>query len=592
MYLPDKIDYMFAENDELNILENQALQNLRLNLIRTSIIIFWLTLGVLFLAALFLRSFTITDWILLLSSVVAGLIVIYMPWNRLLQKKHGFDIAFSITALFTVFISLSDYFLHKNTSFVFPFILITFFSAFFYSKIKYLILVGLISSGLVLSMISNSNKDVMIVELIGILAISFVSNHLSKLYRQEVVSGFSKSIKLSEKIGQLEQINKMSMLLTYKFSIDEFIFTLIDLVNCATSAKNVIYISIENDDFMCYCCGNKNKISKDFKESILYKNIVAAFKSNNNIVELPSKYLNHCAELEAKNNNNDCFNLSSVSYQDQVYGALIYWGDVKPEENMAILETISNHAGIGIFKRNILNDIEESNKALEHKDEDRRKILQQLLTVQEDERKRISRELHDEIGQTLNSLLISLEMAYKKGTKSEIKDAIEIAINESEGAIYEIGNIIWSLRPTILDDLGLESALRSLTKRYDRLGLSIIFKSELKLTLTGETETVLYRISQEALNNIIKHSQAKNAYIELLNTDNSVKMLITDDGVGFKEMLLNDSFDPKSTGLIGIRERLFLINGSLNIQTNENGSKLEISIPISNREKVGNYNAI
>lgn len=225
----------------------------------------------------------------------------------------------------------------------------------------------------------------------------------------------------------------------------------------------------------------------------------------------------------------------------------------------------------------------EKIKQLEKLDKERGELIKQLVRVQEDERKRISRELHDEIGQTLSSLLITLETSYKKVKEDKIKDDLEIAINEFQGAISEIDRIIWSLRPTILDDLGLIPALRSLAKRYSRIGLNVEFKSSEETNISSDAETVLYRFAQEALNNIIKHSKAGFAKMEIGSDNSIIRMVVSDNGVGFNKNINENEDD--GLGIKGMRERLSIFGGNLNIITSDKGTTLEASIPITEEDK-------
>lgn len=216
---------------------------------------------------------------------------------------------------------------------------------------------------------------------------------------------------------------------------------------------------------------------------------------------------------------------------------------------------------------------------LKQLDIEKKGLIKKLMSVQEEERKRISRELHDEIGQTLNSLLITLETSYKKVDDKQVKDNLEIAINEFQGAIAEIERMIWSLRPTILDDLGLIPAIRSLTKRYiDRMGLDIKFKSNVEASLSSDIETVLYRFTQEAMNNIIKHSKADKIKIEICHKDSNVKIVVNDNGIGFAEKGDLNKFS--GIGLKGMKERLSIFGGNLNIITSGKGTTLEAIIPL------------
>lgn len=228
-----------------------------------------------------------------------------------------------------------------------------------------------------------------------------------------------------------------------------------------------------------------------------------------------------------------------------------------------------------------VTELEVTNKAIKQKDAEKKQLLKQLMSVQESERKRIAHELHDDIGQTLSGLLITLKMAYKKVSDDQVKDTLEVAINEFQGTVGEIDRIIWSLRPTVLDDLGLVPALRSLAKRYtDRMDIDVRFESELNMDMPEDVEVALYRIAQEALNNIVKHANASKADIELEGSRQTVEMKIADDGKGFK---IDDSNIDNSAGLglKGMRERLAMLKGELIMDSSSAGTTLKAVIPLN-----------
>lgn len=207
------------------------------------------------------------------------------------------------------------------------------------------------------------------------------------------------------------------------------------------------------------------------------------------------------------------------------------------------------------------------------------KLSKELIKVQEDERKRISRDLHDVIGQRLTAISLNLE-AVKSGsfTENELSYKIVDSSNLVKDTIRDVQDFSFSLRPTILDDLGLIPAMQIYAKKYsERTGIVIDFKDENFVEgIEGDIKIVMYRIFQEGLTNIAKHAKAKNIYVFFNTEAEHIKMYIIDDGIGID--LEKDK--NKGLGLLGISERLAMIGGSLKFSKSKlQGTKLIATTP-------------
>lgn len=232
---------------------------------------------------------------------------------------------------------------------------------------------------------------------------------------------------------------------------------------------------------------------------------------------------------------------------------------------------------------------EETSRLLQEvqrRDAVRGELLQHITAAQESERKRIARELHDETGQALTGLalglkgLVSMVEAKPDLAKRRIGDMGEMAST----ALGELRHLINDLRPPQLDDMGLMAALRWMVERSNERGL---FQTELRIsgesiTLPSEVETTLFRIGQEALTNVSKHAHAKHVTISLDYTDGP-SLTVCDDGVGFDpDAMMEPANLRASWGLIGMQERVSLINASLEIESEPNqGTRLTVRL---NRE--------
>jgi len=209
---------------------------------------------------------------------------------------------------------------------------------------------------------------------------------------------------------------------------------------------------------------------------------------------------------------------------------------------------------------------EAFNAMLKRLERERRESARTILSAQEEERARIARELHDEVGQGLTAALLHLERASREPAepaRSEVVQAKEV-VRES---LEEVREITLRLRPEALDDLGLRSALLALCERIEA-GAKMKVEAELPSpfpALDGEQELVAYRVAQEALTNVARHAEADRAWLSVAATDEVILLGIEDNGRGFA----GDAVP--GAGLEGMRERALLVSGALKIGRSERG---------------------
>lgn len=205
--------------------------------------------------------------------------------------------------------------------------------------------------------------------------------------------------------------------------------------------------------------------------------------------------------------------------------------------------------------------------------------LSSMIDGQELERQRLSRELHDGLGQSILAIKMRLERI-EKANPEKAKQIMEEVQQLFSDTINEIRSISNNLMPAVLNEFGLVDALTNLCREVSKsTGIQVLFNHKnLRQKPDDKIKTYLYRISQEALNNIIKHSDANSATLTLNSDDNYVFLLIEDDGKGFKY-----AEDRKlcGNGISNMKERVLLLNGYIKIDSNKNkGTKIEISIPL------------
>lgn len=250
-----------------------------------------------------------------------------------------------------------------------------------------------------------------------------------------------------------------------------------------------------------------------------------------------------------------------------------------PEE-ITLLDSIGRQIGVAVENARLWEEVKR-------RDALRGQLLSQVINAQEAERKRISRELHDEAGQLLTALMVGLRTLEQ--TPAIPGSALQDIANLKELAkrIYEeIHRLAVELRPKALDQLGLVRAVESYAREFgERVGLSISFEASGLdgVQLPGEVETALYRLIQEALSNIAKHAAASRAEILLERRGESLVAVIEDDGCGFdvESALHPTAGERPHLGLFGMQERAALLGGRLTIESGPGqGTTVFVEIPL------------
>ena len=216
----------------------------------------------------------------------------------------------------------------------------------------------------------------------------------------------------------------------------------------------------------------------------------------------------------------------------------------------------------------------------------RTELLARVIEAQEAERARVARDLHDQIGQALTSVLLGLRLvdgvlpadapnlAEVRARSDEVRDLVA-------DALVDVRRLAFELRPTVLDDIGLVAALRRLVDDTSaRHGLRIelaLHGLDDETRLAAELETVVYRVVQEALTNVCRHAHATGATVGIASSPTGVRATVVDDGAGFEL----DAARTGSLGLAGMRERATLVGGALEIvSTPGAGTRVELEVPV------------
>jgi two-component system sensor histidine kinase UhpB len=214
------------------------------------------------------------------------------------------------------------------------------------------------------------------------------------------------------------------------------------------------------------------------------------------------------------------------------------------------------------------------NNMLERLESERRESARQALTVQENERARVARELHDEVGQIFTAIMLQIESLAGKASPDLMDELDELRETARTGAV-DVRRIAARLRPEALEDLGLQSALSALTNAFgEQTGIRMERELEPVQALDRDQELVVYRVAQEALTNVARHAGARRVEVSLRRDDGAAVLRVSDDGRG-----LPDDAMASSNGIRGMRERAMLIGARLELSSNGAGTDVVLRVP-------------
>lgn len=217
----------------------------------------------------------------------------------------------------------------------------------------------------------------------------------------------------------------------------------------------------------------------------------------------------------------------------------------------------------------------------------------QLIEAQEEERRRIARELHDQIGQILTAVKMNLYMVQQFCHGSEAGSRVKDNIEAVDEALRLVRDLSIDLRPPVLDDFGLVTALQWYVDRYaNRTGLSVDVVSDLpdpNERFSRELETACFRIAQEALTNVVRHANASQVIVELNKDGNSLSLLVKDNGLGFDlESLQKRAPRAATLGLVSMQERAHAAGGTIEIESERSkGTRIRVIVPLYSSSSLG-----
>jgi PAS domain S-box-containing protein len=246
-------------------------------------------------------------------------------------------------------------------------------------------------------------------------------------------------------------------------------------------------------------------------------------------------------------------------------------------DDSKFFEQIAAEAAIAIHQTTLFEEVEESRRRLQV-------LSHRLIDAQEAERKRLARELHDQIGQALTAVQISLQTLRPSLKSAFAAERVEENLALIEDALGQVHDLSLELRPSLLDDLGLVAALRWYVERVaSRARLLRCFKADsIETRVSAEIETACFRIAQEALTNVMRHSNASAILVQLKRSDQTLQLTIRDDGSGFTVAdALNRTGPEASLGLQGMRERAVAVGGAVEVESAPGrGTEVRASFPL------------
>lgn len=233
------------------------------------------------------------------------------------------------------------------------------------------------------------------------------------------------------------------------------------------------------------------------------------------------------------------------------------------------------------FIRNI-TERKQAESSLQQSSEQLRELSRHLQKVREEERLRIAREIHDELGQQLTGLKMDVAWLMRKTVQDDpvIKDKFDEALSLVDKAVQSIRRISTELRPSVIDDLGLNAALEWQVEEIGRrMDIEIEYKNSFNdANIHPDISIGIFRILQESLTNIVKHAAAQKINVHISQAGNAIRLTVEDDGIGFDT---NAKQDQLTFGLIGIKERTSMLKGECAIYSEPNtGTRVEVRIPL------------
>lgn len=373
-------------------------------------------------------------------------------------------------------------------------------------------------------------------------------------------------------ISKLDFLRNLTNKVVSRTGADAFADVLREIIVFFAADQGCIYLFNSNDQILPLAFYPQEiteaRLSEDFRSYITNLNQVIFYTDD-------SSYIEQEWQREILNMGYGTIVFVPLWKQDEITGFMFLAWKEKHQFKLNddnLLYTIGNLLGIGLFNAHLIGGIQVREDELQT-------MCRALLKVKEEEAKRISRELHDEVGQDLTTIIIRLKMILGQNDVDNIHDDVKDLLFMVRETLADVQRIAMNLRPSALDNLGLLPAINwQLDQFRADSQLEIAFHHPHKLDyLTEEQELLLYRVLLEILTNVSRHSQATKAAIDLRQEEDSLILRVEDNGIGF---------DPEGKhtlglGLIGMKERIKEQNGTFLLDSRiGEGTTITVTIPI------------
>lgn len=285
--------------------------------------------------------------------------------------------------------------------------------------------------------------------------------------------------------------------------------------------------------------------------------------------------------LECQRSNYKSMVITPIRVKQKMLGVLVLFfteDTLFLPQQRRLISGICNQVGIALQNSQLWEE-------LRYKEQLRAQLLNKVVSAQEEERRRISRELHDETGQALTSLLIQLKILEKSDNLPDVKTHVEDMRQRTAQTLQEIRRLAADLRPAALDDLGLIAALEGYIYEFSRkTAITVDFKTHNveDIQLSYEVEILLYRVIQESLTNAARHANANLIKVDFTLDSGQIIVEVCDDGKGFNtsEVLNTEN---RSLGILGMRERIELLGGQFKLNSTPNvGTQIRVELALPN----------
>jgi len=271
---------------------------------------------------------------------------------------------------------------------------------------------------------------------------------------------------------------------------------------------------------------------------------------------------------------------SPLSLDGRLLGVL-YLGSRTPnifsKEDLHILHLVANRAASTMERGRLFEELHEANAAMH-------RLSQRMLEVQEEERRHLSRELHDEIGQILTGIKLHLQSSPVNAGSGDAAKHVQVACDYVDEAIAQVRRLSTGLRPPALDVLGLEAALKESVQRLTTMaGIQDVIQAKGLGRFDHDIEIALFRVAQEAVTNVVRHSRARAVQVSVWRQPKEMVLTVVDDGIGFDSAAAHQASEAgRSFGLRSMQERTMLMGGSFEVKSRPGkGTTVKATFPLT-----------